>query len=440
MNACLGGYSHFYFYMFTKEQVAKWEAALGEVPEFWKEIAVDEPKESIKIAYSSGTNDGTTIKIKFIITSQKLQKKQAFITLSLVNQYPSIFENNEVLSSSITSITSDNMTVELSFKYIKVIFVEPSKALLVANISCNGMSSVTPKFLVSSIKSVTPPPEKKAMKTCYCNRDITVQELKDIVLYMRKNEVVKKNDKLKRDDRHFIIYSDIQGNEIPNGSDGKPLKIGSDGKKIKIKGKVYVDLMQYDLPELKDHIFNIGKKGERLLEDEATYDLFAKEINKAFRNYKITTCLRKIHFFAQSYQETQRFTLTYETNPSSSVPGGDFYRGRGVLHLTGDGNYKEFYKVGSTKEPTDDQLQEFVPKIAEYMKLACQSGGWYWNKVNANLYADIDDADKVSAAVNYPRALTDSSLMYIINGLSSRKLYLSYFKLAMDYEDCKNKK
>ena len=75
-------------------------------------------------------------------------------------------------------------------------------------------------------------------------------------------------------------------------------------------------------------------------------------------------------------------------------------------------------------------------------KDSCGSGGsaWYWNKLKINQYADSDDAKKVSAAINRPKALKIESEIQNINALKDRILYKSYFKLALNYEECKNKK
>jgi predicted chitinase len=110
--------------------------------------------------------------------------------------------------------------------------------------------------------------------------------------------------------------------------------------------QILVEMTQYD--ELGETLFSL-KMNEKMDTSDANFEMLTKELNKALKNYKINTCLRKIHFLAQAYQETQRFSKTYEGNPSSSVNGGEFYRGRGLLQLTHDYNYKEFYKISEKK-------------------------------------------------------------------------------------------
>ncbi len=135
------------------------------------------------------------------------------------------------------------------------------------------------------------------------------------------------------------------------------------------------------------------------------------------------------------------FTKTYETDPNiPNIRGGEFYRGRGFIQLTHIENYKALYKVGSGNEPTDDELQIFVPKVAKSMKLACQGSGWYWEKLEINIYADKNEILNVSAAINRPLAITDKTEIDNIKGLSDRKKYYELLKTIMDYEKCKTKK
>jgi predicted chitinase len=200
-----------------------------------------------------------------------------------------------------------------------------------------------------------------------------------------------------------------------------------------------ITLSQFE--ELGESIFNL-EVDEVVTEKEANYNTFNVELNKAFRNYKIKTCQQKIHFIAQAYHETQRFTSTYETNPSASVIGGPFYRGRGLLHLTHKSNYEELFRVGSGEEPTAERLELFVPTVATSIKVASQAAAWYWNKLNINQYADKDETTKIAAALNYPKALNGVQKdINSINGLAERKLYFNLLKPIFRYDEiCKNKK
>lgn len=132
-------------------------------------------------------------------------------------------------------------------------------------------------------------------KTCFCNRGITSGELKNIIIKLRKQEVYIENGKLIRD---------AKGNPI-----------------LKNRKKQFRDITMYD--ELYEDLFNLDYP-EKLNSSDANFNKFAEALNKVFKDYDINTCIRKIHFLAQCYHETQRFTITYEKNPNSNVSGGAF--------------------------------------------------------------------------------------------------------------------
>ena len=113
---------------------------------------------------------------------------------------------------------------------------------------------------------------------------------------------------------------------------------------------------------------------ESMNTEDCTYENFTKELNKVFNDYEINTCIRKVHFLAQCYHESAMFRATYEKKPNQeSIEGGAFYRGRGLIQLTHDYNYKNFKEaMGDTTA-----LEDFVPRVAKEMKLACQASGYY---------------------------------------------------------------
>lgn len=178
----------------------------------------------------------------------------------------------------------------------------------------------------------------------------------------------------------------------------------------------------------KDFLFKESFK--EMLED------FTKNINAVFSKYEVNTCIRKIHFLAQCYHETQRFTLTYEENPSPSVSGGPFYRGRGLIQLTHDYNYLKLQQ----KVNDNSSLSTFVPRVAQEIDLACQASGYYWKnlgikKVNINLIADKDDILTVSKEIN---GYKENNV--VPNGYNDRVLFTNLLKEIFDYEKCKNNK
>ncbi|HEX8576711.1 MAG TPA: hypothetical protein VF677_10510, partial [Flavobacterium sp.] len=175
---------------------------------------------------------------------------------------------------------------------------------------------------------------------------------------------------------------------------------------------------------------------EKINSSEANFESFTSAINKALEDYEINTCIRKIHFLAQAYHETGRFTKTYEVSPTSDVKGGPFYRGRGLIQLTHDYNYENL----KNKLKDNSNLVDFVPRVAKEIKLACQAAGYYWKNIgakngNISQYADKDDVLTVSKEVNGYK-----KLQRLPNGYNERVYFTNQLKIIMKYGECENKK
>lgn len=280
-------------------------------------------------------------------------------------------------------------------------------------------------------------------KKCSCNRDFTEAELTYIIKKLRQNQNV-------HEEQQF--YNKID-----------PLYINSDGILLIKKGNDgYYDLqgkfVQKEQPlkykktlskfdELGVSIFQ-SKRIEKIREKDANLAIFTREINNTFKVHGINTCLRKIHFLAQSYQETGSFVNTCEEFPKDSYDGGKFFRGRGLLQLTHNYNYAPYFnywKSVPNKEKDDFEFppkeeenkmftvyKDFVKSVATDLFLACDSAGWYWKKNNINKYADLDNIRKVSAKVNNPSASENTK--ETINGLAERTEIYNLLKPIFEYE------
>jgi predicted chitinase len=201
----------------------------------------------------------------------------------------------------------------------------------------------------------------------------------------------------------------------------------------------------------------LGHKGATVFGNKR-FSAFAVELNKMMTTYQINTRLRLIHFLAQTYHETGGFTSLKENGSISYFKtkdyGADFY-GRGLLHLTWDYGYLEYYsylhpaivpsyfelynglrgdevkrlkklgkegasssvsfysgltyngkyddgrpKVGTLPKDIDTTLVNFSKTLETDLHLACDSSGWYWRNKNINSSADTDDVKAVTTKIN----------------------------------------
>jgi predicted chitinase len=304
--------------------------------------------------------------------------------------------------------------------------------------------------------------EDELKKNCFCKKTtFSADDLNYIVSWLRKKDDIIYQTQY--DERGNPLFIDQEGNILKSNDRGKSPKPGA--VKYKLETSFY-DRNDSDNKPVKDRLFFYKSDGFNLKSTSANYSSFALALNKMFSQYKINTCLRKIHFLAQIYVETNRFRTTYEAEPKDNYSGGTFYRGRGMKQITHDYNYLEYYdykkkttffstyinkrndineSVNAFNKRTNNQYIsiEQMKKIDDFAKLlstdinyACDSAGWYWNKANINAYADKDDIINVSAKVNNPSAVNTSSTEKI-NGYKERKLYYDLLKIIFNYNECK---
>lgn len=244
--------------------------------------------------------------------------------------------------------------------------------------------------------------------TCYCDRDLTENELKDIVIAMRKSEKA--------------VYDLV-------------------AERLYTEGNI-------SIPEA-----------------DKTYARLTEELNRTFSTYGITSCIRKLHFLAQVYWESDRLRTTKEYGSGHRYAP---YIGRGLMQLTwreGYEKYESYSGIGCVANPD---------LISNSLRNSIDSAGWYWRQgkelsvgkqwtaassapvyvrahrpeypkntitytyggktskygtINLGLIADDDYGDVISWLVNGGG-----------NGLSERRVYISRLKEIMNYESCHNRK
>lgn len=169
-----------------------------------------------------------------------------------------------------------------------------------------------------------------------------------------------------------------------------------------------------------------------ILGDGQRVDYFLHYINAWADTFEINTPLRMAHFLAQCCHETCGMKFLKETGKpyyfnkyeqgklakmlgNTQKGDGMKYRGRGLLMLTGRGNYKAYQTSGYCKGDIMDE-----PEWLEKPLGATKSGMWYWWKNGLNALADKDDVVAVTKKVNGGT-----------NGLDERKKWLVKCKKAL---------
>ncbi len=140
---------------------------------------------------------------------------------------------------------------------------------------------------------------------CYCNRDITEDEMLEIVYMLRD-----KQSYVSLRERFFDSGGSVQ----------------------------FISSIRHD-------------GSTALSAAKSKVGIFVTEMNAMFTKFGVNTCKRKIHFIAQMYLETASFRATYENRPTvpSNYRGGVDFQGRGMKQITHNYNYLAYYDyVNST--------------------------------------------------------------------------------------------
>lgn len=188
------------------------------------------------------------------------------------------------------------------------------------------------------------------------------------------------------------------------------------------------------------------------------FTVYVPHLEEIFNKYEIITPLRQAHFLAQIAHESDCFRANKENlnysaqallnvfhkyfhtpeeaehyarqpekianivyagrmgnGPTESGDGWK-YRGRGLVQLTGKGNYKDYSHATG---------QDFVgnPDLLTEPYWSMDVAGWYWKSRNLNAWADKDDARMITKLINGG-----------FNGLDDRLHYLSVFKKALNLQ------
>lgn len=142
---------------------------------------------------------------------------------------------------------------------------------------------------------------------------------------------------------------------------------------------------------------------------------FIKPINQTLEEFDINTNTRIAAFLAQVAHESGNLRYTEELASGTNyeyrkdlgnldfralqiahanyTTTGKFYKGRGLIQITGYFNYKECGEALGL-----DLIH--VPTLLVEEENACRSAGWFWKKHNCNTLADQDKFAHISQAIN----------------------------------------
>ncbi len=198
---------------------------------------------------------------------------------------------------------------------------------------------------------------------------------------------------------------------------------------------IILEMRAFSKNSVKDLFY---KKNCPLSEEDKTFERLTEEINKSFKEWEINTCMRKIQFLAQCYHESAFFSTTLEfasgeyynppnpqkatikTHPEAIQHGhtkegdGPRYKGRGIIQQTWRDTqisyyksvvkrfpnyflnkeineadvekelfnrrpiYKEVYYDGSGQKK--EYQCDYAALIARDLFLSCDSAGWFWGE------------------------------------------------------------
>ncbi|WP_426479908.1 N-acetylmuramoyl-L-alanine amidase [Chryseobacterium sp. CBSDS_008] len=254
--------------------------------------------------------------------------------------------------------------------FIEIISKDLSAESQKFGVTSDGLMEVE-RVKSAAVVEKQPEPEKPIVAKCFCNRKITREELKEMVIAMRKATFDEAGE-------NFYKWN-------------------------------------------KDSLFTGGHEQFTI----KTYEKFAEVLNKTFENYDINTCIRKIHFLGQCYHETGSFVKSVEGKKSQEY-WYDPYRGRGFIHLTLLGNYQKF------KDNSGYDVVNNPKLVSTNIEVAAMSSGWYWkyNDIgDINPFADKDNIFDTSRLVNKPNATKSSSIIGYnqrINAINALKIVFKY--------------
>ena len=130
--------------------------------------------------------------------------------------------------------------------------------------------------------------------------------------------------------------------------------------------------------------------------------LFLPYLNDTLAKYNILSPVRQLCFMAQVSHESGGLYYTEELASGTAYEGraslgntqpgdGPRFKGRGLIQITGRANYQLLSNALQADFITNPTLlggKNITVCTPDQLKYAALSAGWFWNKVNLNIFAD----------------------------------------------------
>jgi predicted chitinase len=202
-----------------------------------------------------------------------------------------------------------------------------------------------------------------------------------------------------------IKYDNILEIKIPDSEDHAEQKIRALAKwlfggtvnaanqEFSFQGKISIGVLEKIMPFKS---YSGTQKERTALEQKTakTRELLLPYINQYLNEFGLN-CVERIHFFAQIAEETGCLSVLVETE-SSFESSKSTYKGRGIMQITGQRNYKKFQEFCNSRGDNVDFITH--PELMEQPKYSVLSAFWVWQTCNCNAYC---------------RDLTETSLLHI---------------------------
>lgn len=302
-----------------------------------------------------------------------------------------VIQNNGVVKSDLITLnsgmsikTKQDMSIEVHKYRVKVVdeaqTLSYEEELKVKNLKVNV--SIIPPDVLAPTKVVTAPKKEKEKKKdekkkCFCNRDLTVEEVKSFygskILFSAKNCPLPKNKKTYEE---FVKALNTAMNKYDINTCLRKahflaqIEVESDRLNTTLE---YADGWDYD------HTTHQGNydKYKLYLSDKDKYKKYNDaKIKRGYNRY--IECLSHGH----------------------NVKGyGPKYKGKGLIQLTWKNTYEKYFKYLNKPE-----LINTPNIVANDLTYSCDSASWYWRYQskwkNLNIAADRDDVYYINIGVN----------------------------------------